>query len=369
MSVPLFESITIAGCELANRIVVAPMCQYSARDGAATDWHLMHLGALSNSGAGMLVFEASAVEQRGRISYHDLGIYSETCEAALERVVRACRRYGTAALGIQLAHAGRKGSAHVPWEGGQPLAADEEPWETIAPSAKPFADGWHVPREMSETDMADVRQAFVTAAERSLRLGLDMVELHFAHGYLLHQFLSPVANTRGDAYGGSLENRMRFPLEVAAALREAWPAERILGARLTGSDWIDGGWTPDDAVVLAGHLHEIGYDFACLTSGGIAPARIPLRPGYQVEFAAKVRRETGILTRAVGLISTPVQANDIVAHGQADLVAMARPFLHNPHWAWDAAHVLGAEVLRPPQYLRAAPDVWPALQNKRQAAE
>lgn len=370
MRVPLFSPIRIAGRELANRIVVAPMCQYSARGGAATDWHLVHCGALSNSGAGLLVFEASAVEERGRITHKDLGIYSDACEDALARVVRACRQYGTALLGIQLAHAGRKASVHVPWDGGQPLAADEGPWETIGPSAVPFADDWHVPRETTPADMADLKQAFVTAAERALRLGLDMIELHMAHGYLLHQFLSPIANARTDEYGGSLENRMRFPLQVAAALRAIWPAERILGARLTGSDWIEGGWSPDDAVVLAGRLKEIGYDFVCLTSGGIAPgARIPLRPGYQVEFAAKVRREARILTRAVGLISIPEQANDIVALGQADLVALARPFLHNPHWAWDAAHVLGAEVRRPPQYLRAAPGVWPALESKREAAE
>jgi 2,4-dienoyl-CoA reductase-like NADH-dependent reductase (Old Yellow Enzyme family) len=370
MSVPLFEPIRIAGRELANRIVVAPMCQYSAEDGAATDWHMMHCGALSNSGAGLLVFEASAVEERGRITHGDLGIYSDACEDALARVVRACRRYGTAALGIQLAHAGRKGSAHVPWQGGRPLTASEEAWETIAPSPLPFGPDWHSPREMSTSDMAEVKEAFVSAAERALRLDLDMIELHLAHGYLLHEFLSPVSNVRSDEYGGALEGRMRYPLEIAAALRARWPAERMLGARLTGSDWIEGGWSSDDAIVLAKRLKDIGFDFVCVSSAGISPAaRIPVRPGYQVEFAAQVRREAKIVTRTAGLISAPEQANAIVANGQADLVALARPFLHNPHWAWDAAQALGAEVRRPPQYQRAAPDVWPALQSKREAAE
>jgi 2,4-dienoyl-CoA reductase-like NADH-dependent reductase (Old Yellow Enzyme family) len=363
----LFAPIRLAGHELANRILVSPMCQYSAVDGCAGDWHLVHYGALANSGAAMLIVEATSVEARGRIGAGDLGLYSDENEAALARIVAHNRRYGTAPMGVQLAHAGRKGSVHAPWQGGGPLAPEEGAWETIAPSALPFDEGWHVPREMTRDDMAAVRDAFIASAERAQRIGFDLVELHLAHGYLLHEFLSPVANRRNDAYGGTAENRMRFPLEVAAALRAAWPEDRILGARLTGSDWLEGGLTVDDAVRLAERLKDLGFDYVSVSSGGIAPrVRIPAGPGYQVPFAAEVRRRTGMPTCAVGLIAAPAQAERIVAEGEADLVALARAFLDNPHWAWAAALELGGEVRRPPQYERAAPKHWPGATMSRE---
>ena len=356
----LFSPLRLAMREFANRVVVSPMCQYSALDGVANDWHFVHYGALANSGAGLLVVEATAVEARGRITPGDLGLYSDACEAGLRRVVENCRRYGTSALGLQIAHAGRKASAHVPWQGGRPLSPEDGAWETLAPSAVPFAPDWHVPRDMSAQDMAEVKAAFVATTERALRLDFDAVELHGAHGYLMHAFLSPLANLRDDDYGGSAENRMRFPLEVAAAMRAVWPKDRVLGARISGSDWLDGGLTVDDAAVFAGRLKDLGYDYVCVSSGGVVPrANIPVGPGYQVPLAAEVKRRTGLPTRAVGLISTPEQAEAIIASGQADCVALERAFLDNPHWGWLAAHALGADVKRPPQYERAAPKLWP----------
>jgi 2,4-dienoyl-CoA reductase-like NADH-dependent reductase (Old Yellow Enzyme family) len=363
----LFSSIRLGGRELPNRIMVSPMCQYSAAEGCAGDWHFVHYGALANSGAAMLVVEATAVEARGRISLGDLGLYSDTCEAALGKVLEYCRRYGTAGLGVQLAHAGRKASAQVPWQGGKPLGLGEGAWDTIAPSALPFDTGWHTPREMMAGEMREVREAFVAGAERARQIGFDLIELHMAHGYLLHQFLSPLANRRTDAYGGSVENRMRFPLEVAAGLRAVWPEDRILGARLTGSDWAEGGLTDDDAVLFAARLKDLGFDYVCLSSGGIVPGiRIPVEPGYQLPFATKVKRATGIATCAVGLIAAPSQANAIIAEDQADLVALARAFLDNPHWAWNAALELGEEVRRPPQYQRADPKLWPGASISRE---
>jgi 2,4-dienoyl-CoA reductase-like NADH-dependent reductase (Old Yellow Enzyme family) len=363
----LFSPIRLAGHELKNRILVSPMCQYSAVDGNARDWHLVHYGALANSGAAMLIVEATAVEARGRISLGDLGLYSDDNEAALGRIVAHNRRYGTAALGVQLAHAGRKGSVHAPWQGGGPLSPAEGAWETIAPSALAFDEGWHTPREMTSHDMTVVRDAFAASAGRAQRIGFDLVELHLAHGYLLHEFLSPVANRRADAYGGTAENRMRFPLEVAAALRAACPRDQILGARLTGSDWLEGGLTVEEAVLLAGRLQDLGFDYVSVSSGGIAPrVRIPADPGYQVPFAAEVKRRTGMPTCAVGLIAVPAQAERIVAEGEADLVALARAFLDNPHWGWAAALDLGGEVQRPPQYQRAAPKHWPGATMSRE---
>jgi 2,4-dienoyl-CoA reductase-like NADH-dependent reductase (Old Yellow Enzyme family) len=360
MSSVLFSPIRLAGLELSNRIVVSPMCQYSAEDGCATDWHLTHLGMLANSGASLLVLEATAVEPIGRITHADLGLYSDACEAALKHVLAHCRRIGSAKLGIQLAHAGRKGSAQRPWDGGGPLGPDENPWETIAPSAIPAGPGWHVPRAMVADDFVRVREAFVTTAKRAVRLGFDAVELHLAHGYLLHAFVSPISNKRSDEYGGSLAGRMRFPLEVASAVRAVVPAAVPFGARINGSDWATGGMTPDDAVALAKALKQVGVDYVCVSSGGIATdIKVKSSQGYQVPFAEKVRREANILARAVGLIATPHQAEAILAEGKADMVALARAMLDDPHWGWHAALALGAEVPRPPQYARAAPKFWP----------
>jgi 2,4-dienoyl-CoA reductase-like NADH-dependent reductase (Old Yellow Enzyme family) len=367
MTSTLFSPIKLADLELDNRIVVSPMCQYSADDGSATDWHLGHLGMLANSGADLVVVEATHVERRGRITHGCLGIYSDDNEAALARVVAHCRRAGTAKLGIQLAHAGRKASSERPWEGGLGLKRDDDPWETIAPSAIAFGNAWAAPRAMTRDDMDRVRDAFVSSAKRSVRIGFDAIELHLAHGYLLHSFMSPISNHRSDEYNGSAQGRLRFPLEVVAAVRAVVPRSIPLGARITGSDWVDGGMTPDDAVALAEALKQAGIDFICVSSGGITaevmrgggPLAQAIGPGYQVPFAEKVRREAGIATRAVGLIATPQQAEAIVSEGKADMIALARAMLDDPHWGWHAAHALGAEVKRPPQYARAAPKLWP----------
>jgi 2,4-dienoyl-CoA reductase-like NADH-dependent reductase (Old Yellow Enzyme family) len=367
MTSALFSSIRLADLELANRVVVSPMCQYSADDGVASDWHLNHLGMLANSGAALVVAEATGTERRGRISHGCLGLYSDDCEAALARVVAHCRRYGNAKVGIQLAHAGRKASAASPWEGGQALGAGADPWETIAPSAIAFGPSWPVPREMNAADMERVRNAFVDAARRAIRAGIDAIELHGAHGYLLHSFVSPVSNKRSDDYGGSLAARMRYPIEIAQAVRAVVPKGMPLGARITGSDWLEGGLTPDDAVAFAKALKAAGLDFVCISSGGITAETRPTSvANLNVGFAEKVRREAGIATRAVGLIATPKQAEAIVADGKADMVALARAFLDDPHWGWHAANALGADVVRPKQYLRAAPRMWPGAAYRDQ---
>jgi 2,4-dienoyl-CoA reductase-like NADH-dependent reductase (Old Yellow Enzyme family) len=359
MSSALFSPISLAGLELANRIVVSPMCQYSADDGCANDWHLIHLGGLAHSGAGFVVVEATHVERHGRITHGCLGLYSDDNEAALARVLASARRAGRARFGIQLAHSGRKGSAQRPWEGGRPLGPGDDPWPTIAASPIPFGDGWPTPREASEADLTRVTAAFVSAAKRAVRIGFEAIELHMAHGYLLHGFMSSLSNRRTDQYGGSFENRMRFPLAVVRAVRAAVPRNIALGARITGSDWREGGLTPDDCVAIARALKAAGFDFVDISSGGVAgDIRNPTDPGYNVPIAARVKREAGIATRTVGLIVQPEQAETIVASGQADMVAIARAFLDDPHWGWHAARALGGEVPRPPQYERAGPKLW-----------
>jgi 2,4-dienoyl-CoA reductase-like NADH-dependent reductase (Old Yellow Enzyme family) len=335
------------------------MCQYSADDGCANDWHLMHLGMLVNSGAALLVVEATHVERAGRITHGCLGLYSDDNEAALARVIAQVRRAGSARIGIQLAHSGRKGSAQRPWEGGASLKAGDDPWETIAASSMPFGDGWATPREATEADLNRVRDAFVNAARRSLRIGFDAIELHMAHGYLLHGLMSPLSNKRTDQYGGSWENRTRFALSVARAVRAVVPKNVVLGARITGSDWREGGLNPDDAVSLARMLKAEGLDFICVSSGGVAAdIRNPSEPGYNVAIAARVKKEANIATRTVGLILTPEQAEGIVAKGEADMVALGRALLDDPHWGWHAAKALNADVARPPQYARVGPKLW-----------
>ena len=364
----LFASIKLGPVELSNRIVVAPMCQYSADDGSATDWHLGHLGMLANSGAGLVIVEATHVERHGRITHGCLGLYSDHNEAALARVIAHCRRIGTAKLGIQLAHAGRKASSQRPWEGGGALPPGQDPWETIAPSPLPFGPSWHVPRVATLDDIARVREAFVNSARRAVRIGFDAIELHYAHGYLAHSFLSPVSNHRTDQYGGSLENRMRFGREIAVAVRAAVPKTIALGARITGNDWRDkDGLSTDDAVAYSRALKADGLDYIDVSSGGItADTRNPTSPGYNVPIAERVKREAGVATRVVGLIITPSQAEAIVAEGRADMVALARGMLDDPRWGWHAAQALGAEVERAPQYTRAGPKLWaPAAQRAR----
>jgi 2,4-dienoyl-CoA reductase-like NADH-dependent reductase (Old Yellow Enzyme family) len=356
----LFSPLALGGIELANRITVSPMCQYSAHEGTCNDWHLQHLMGLSLSGAGLLTLEATHVSAQGRISPGCAGLWSDANEAALDRIVRACRTVSPIKLGIQLAHAGRKGSSQRPWEGRGPLPAEDGGWETIAPSALALAPGWHTPKALDDAGMAAVRDEFVASARRALRIGFDLVEIHSAHGYLLNEFLSPLANQRSDAYGGSLTNRMRFPLQVFEAVREVWPRHRALGARIPGSDYVPGGWGPEDAVAYAGELKARGCDFVTVSGGGVVlDAKVPTAPGYQVPFAEAVKRATAITTGAVGLIATARQAEDILVAGRADYVAIARAFLFDPRWAWHAAIELGADAYIPPQYERCHPRVWP----------
>jgi 2,4-dienoyl-CoA reductase-like NADH-dependent reductase (Old Yellow Enzyme family) len=358
MSAKLFSPLRIAGLELANRIVVSPMCQYSANDGCANDWHMTHLGMLANSGAGLVVVEATHVERIGRITHGCLGLYSDDCEAALAHVVAHCKHIGTSKLAVQIAHAGRKASSQRPWEGGGSLKGDDA-WPTVAPSATPFGDGWAVPRAATADDLARIPQAFVEATERAIRIGFDAVELHMAHGYILHEFMSPLANQRNDRYGGTLADRMRFPLEVVNAVRAVVPEGFPLGARITGSDWQDDGLGIDDVVEIARMLKDAGLDYIDISSGGItATTRNPTTPGYNVPLAERIKRDVGLVTRTVGLITTPQQAEAIVAEGKADCVSLGRAMLDDPHWGWHAARELGAEVERPLQYKRAGPTLW-----------
>jgi NADPH2 dehydrogenase len=357
----LFSPIKLADLELPNRIVVAPMCQYSADDGSATDWHLTHLGMLANSGAGLVVVEATHVERQGRITHGCLGLYSEANEAALARVIAHCRRIGTAKFAVQLAHAGRKGSSQRPWEGGKGLRDDDvdQPWPTIGPTAEPYGPEWKPPRQMEAADFARVRDTFVAAARRSLRIGFDAIELHMAHGYLMHSFLSPLSNKRNDAYGGDRAGRWRFPLEVTRAVRAVVPQGVPLGARITGSDWSDDGITAAEAAAFAKELKGSGLDYVDVSSGSANTAvRNPNTLGYNVPLAEQVKRESGLATRAVGLITSPRQAEAIVAEGRADMVALGRGFLDNPHWAWHAARDLGEDVARPLQYARVGAKAW-----------
>ncbi len=353
MTSALFQPITLRGLTLPNRIVIAPMCQYSAIDGCATDWHLIHLGHLAVSGAGLLIIEATGVEPQGRISRECLGMYSDACEAALAQVLAVVRRYSNMPIGIQLGHAGRKGSQKKPTDGRGSIPAGAGDWQTDAPSALAFIPEWQTPRALDRAGMDRIVAAFADATRRCARLGLDLVELHGAHGYLMSSFLSPLANRRTDAYGGSLDNRMRLPLEIFDAVRAAWPQERPLGVRCNGTDWDESGITPDDAVAFSRALKERGCDYVDVSSGGNSMARIPLGPGYQVPFAARVRREAGIATIAVGQIRDPRHAEAIVADGEADMVALGRGMLNEPRWPWHAAEELGAEVRYPYQYFRA----------------
>jgi 2,4-dienoyl-CoA reductase-like NADH-dependent reductase (Old Yellow Enzyme family) len=352
----LFAPFALGPLPLRNRIVIAPMCQYSAVDGAATDWHLVHLGHLALSGAGLLIIEATAVEPDGRITPGCLGLWSDATEAALARVLRAVRAHSRMPIAIQLGHAGRKGSSHVPWQGGMLIPPGEGGWQTLAPSALPQLEGEASPLALDDAGLARVVAAFVDAAKRAHRLGLDAIELHAAHGYLLHQFLSPLSNVRSDAYGGSLANRMRFPLRVFDAVRAVVPASMALGLRLSATDWVDGGWDPAQSLVFARELQARGLDFVHVSSGGVSPQqKIPIGPGYQVGLAEALKRATGLPTIAVGLITEPEQAEAIVAGGQADLVALARGMLFDPRWPWHAAARLGGQVEAPPQYWRSLP--------------
>src|SRR3954468_12012215 len=359
----LFTPLELGGVTLPNRIVISPMCQYQADDGCMNDWHLVHLGQLAYSGAGLMMIEATHVTREGRITHGCAGLYNEHNEAALSRVIDACRRLGRNPIGIQLAHAGRKASSQVPWEGREWLRADQSPWITVAPSALPYGQGWHVPHELSIEEIRAQVEAFVAATVRSKRIGFDVVELHSAHGYLLRQFLSPLSNQRKDAYG---TNRMKFPLEVAAAVRESWPRDRGLGARISANDWAEGGLGPDDAVAYARELKRIGFDYVCVSSGGlVSHAKLNVGPGYQLPFAHHVKKNTSLSIRAVGMIADPDQAEAAIAESKADMVAMARAFLDDPRWVWHAAERFGVKLDYPPQYARARYDAWPGSKLAR----
>ena len=353
----LFTPFRVGSLELANRIVIAPMCQYSAVDGCMTDWHVIHLGHLALSGAALLTIEATAVLPEGRITYGDVALWNDATEAAIARTLETIRHWSDIPIAIQLAHAGRKASTELPWKGGSQIASDHpNGWQTFAPSAIPFENGQQSPVALDRDGLTRVREAFAEAAHRAARLGVDAVQLHCAHGYLLHEFLSPLSNRRDDEYGGSLENRMRFPLEVFDAVRAAFPADRAVSMRVSGTDWVDGGWDIDQTIAFAQALEARGCAAIHVSSGGLTPAQqIPLGPSYQVPLARAVKKATRIPVIAVGLITEFEQAEAIVGTGDADLIALARTILYNPRWPWHAAAHFGAHVKAPEQYLRSQP--------------
>jgi len=358
----LFTPIKLRDLTLANRIMVAPMCQYSSVDGEANDWHFTHINSLALSGAAIFCIEATAVEAIGRITPGCLGLWNDATEAALKPILASVRKRSKAAVMIQLAHAGRKASSHTPWDGGQLIPVTEGGWRPEGPSAIPHKQGETPPLAFDAAGLKRVRDAFVAAARRAERLGIDAIEVHSAHGYLLHQFLSPVANQRTDQYGGSLPNRMRFPLEVFDAVREAFPQSKPVGIRVSCTDWVEGGWDLPQTIEFAQELKKRGVDWIDASSGGVSPLqKIPLGPGYQVPFAQAIREATGLTTIAVGLITEAKQAEEIVASGKADMVALARAMLYDPRWGWHAAAELGGEVFAPPQYWRSQPSTQKAL--------
>lgn len=352
----LFSPLKIREITFRNRIAVSPMCQYSSRNGFANDWHLVHLGSRAVGGAGLVIFEATAVVPEGRITPHDLGIWQDEQIEGLQRITLFIEAQG-AVPGIQLAHAGRKASHHRPWDGGHSITPEEENgWQTVAPSALPFQEGEPVPHALTIDEIAGIVDAFEAAALRSLKAGFKVVELHAAHGYLLHSFYSPLSNHRTDRYGGSFENRIRLLLEVTERVRKAWPQEYPLLVRISATDWTEGGWTSDDSVALSQKLKELGVDLIdCSTGGNVPTANIPVAPGYQVPFAAQVGQQAAILTGAVGMVTEAQQAEEIVATGKADMVLLARELLRDPHFPLHAAQELGATHAWPPQYERARP--------------
>ncbi|MCK8490545.1 NADPH dehydrogenase NamA [Spirosoma sp. RP8] len=352
----LFSPITIRSIQFKNRIVVSPMCQYSSENGFANDWHLVHLGSRAVGGAGLIITEATAVSPEGRISPNDLGIWTNEHIAGLKRITQFLNQHGAIA-GVQLAHAGRKASTQRPWDGGKAILSNQDKgWETVAPSAIPFTDSDPRPLALTVEGIKNVLIDFQDAARRSVEAGFQVIEIHAAHGYLLHEFLSPLSNQRTDEYGGSFDNRIRLLLEVVSHVQAVWPEEYPLFVRISATDWTEGGWTVEDSVALANVLQSKGVDVIdCSTGGNVAHAKIPVGPGYQVEFAERVKKEAGIMTAAVGLITDVEQAETILADGRADFVLLAREFLRDPYFPLHAAHVLGDEVAWPVQYERAKP--------------
>jgi 2,4-dienoyl-CoA reductase-like NADH-dependent reductase (Old Yellow Enzyme family) len=361
----LFSPIKLRDLTLANRIMVAPMCQYSADDGVANDWHFTHMNTMALSGAALFCIEATHVEATGRITPGCLGLWNDATENALKPILASIRKHSKAAVTMQIAHAGRKGSSHTPWNGGQQIPLAEGGWQTVGPSAVPHKEGEAAPLELDTAGLSRIRDAFVAAAQRAERLGLDGLELHGAHGYLVHQFLSPIANKRTDRYGGSLENRMRYPLEVFDAVREVLPRHKPFGVKVSATDWVEGGWDLAQTIEFAKELKKRGADWIDASSGGASPLqKIPLSPGYQVPFARAIKQATGLPTIAVGLITEAKQAEEIVASGKADMVALARGMLYDPRWGWHAAAELGGEVTAPPQYWRSQPSTQKELFGK-----
>jgi len=351
----LFDPLRLRGVELRNRIGVSPMCQYSSEGGYASDWHLVHIGGFATGGAGLILMEATAVAPEGRITPYDLGLWEDGQVAGLRRITDFVHGQGAVA-GIQLGHAGRKASTWRPWEGEGAVPEEKGGWAVCAPSAIPFSDTYARPHELDEAGIRRVVEAFRAAAGRAVEAGFRVVELHAAHGYLLHQFLSPLSNRRTDRYGGSFENRVRLPLEVVAAVREVWPEHLPLLVRISATDWVEGGWTPEESVEFSRLLRENGVDLVDCSSGGLIPGvQVPIGPGYQVPFAERIRREAGVATAAVGLITEPEQADRIVREGRADMVLLAREMLRQPRWPLLAAHRLGVDVAWPVQYERARP--------------
>jgi 2,4-dienoyl-CoA reductase-like NADH-dependent reductase (Old Yellow Enzyme family) len=352
----LFTPLQLRQLQIQNRVMVSPMCQYSATEGSPGPWHHMHLGQFAASGVGLLCIEMTNIEAAGRITPYCMGLYSDDNESALRQVVNFCKDVADTPIALQLAHAGRKASSARPWEGRKPILPSDGGWEVVAPSAIALQDGAPVPRELGSTEISDMVNKFADAARRAERIGIDALELHAAHGYLLHQFLSPISNRRTDNYGGSLDNRMRFVLEVFEATRAAWPVTKPLGIRLSATDWIDGGWDIDQSIALCKLLKQSGCDWIDVSSGGLAPDQVvPVGPGYQVPLSERIRQETGLITIAVGLITEPRQAETILSEGKADMVALGRGMLYNPRWVWHAADQLGAQIKYPQQYQRCRP--------------
>lgn len=358
----LFSPITLRGETFNNRIAVSPMCQYAceAEDGVMGDWHLMNLGQYAIGAAGLIFTEATGVSAQGRISKRCTGLWNDEQEASMKRVVDFCHKYGVAKVGIQLGHAGRKASTRPPGEGGTPLTAEEGAWQTVAPSAIPYAPDWHVPQQLDRAGLEQVKQEFVDATVRAARAGFDVVEMHGGHGYLLSQFFSPLSNQRTDEYGGSVENRIKFPLEIYEAMRAVWPEDKPLGIRISAVDWVEGGSTVEDTIVYAKALQDLGCDFIDITTAGVDHRqKITVGKAYQVPMAAAVKAAIDIPVMAVGMLNDPHLAESVIDEGKADFVMLARGAMYNPRWAWHAAFELGDETDYPKQFARCKPQAWP----------
>ncbi len=352
----LFTSFQLGQQKLQNRIIIPPMCQYSARDGQPTAWHTMHYGALSHSGSSLLIYEATAVCPEGRLSPYDLGLWDNSTELAMAKLLKSIKQYSSIPLAVQLVHAGRKGSMPEPWKEAVYITPEQSGWKTVAPSAIAFDTNYDTPKMLTQAEIDTIINQFVEAARKADKAVFDMIELHVAHGYLIHQFLSPLSNQRSDQYGGSIENRMRFALEIFKAVRDVFPAEKAVGMRISATDWVKGGWDLNQSLNLAATLKKLGCSFIHVSSGGLhVDQQIPVGPNYQVPFAQVIKQQVGMPTITVGLITEPIQAEAIIGTAQADMVAIGRGIIYNPHWVWHAAAKLGAQIVIPPQYLRCQP--------------